>query len=47
MLLFDPFSQSQVGLKMPCSTEGERAQNQEKVCLLEREGLLSGQRPDL
>lgn len=35
MLLFDPFSQSQVGLKMRHSTEGERAKNQERVCLLE------------
>lgn len=37
MLSFDPFSQSQFGLKMPCCTEGERARNQERVCLLEGE----------
>ncbi len=39
MLSFDPFSQSQFGLKIPCCTEGERARNQERVW----KGKLSGQ----
>lgn len=47
MLLFDPFSQSQFGLKMPRCAEGERARNQERVCLLEGEAILRGRRPDL
>lgn len=47
MLLFDPFSQSQVGLKMLRCTEVERARNQERVCLLEGGAILSGQRPGL
>lgn len=40
MILFDPFSQSQFGWKGPCCTEGERARNQERVCLLEGEAVL-------
>lgn len=40
MILFDPFSQSQFGWKGPRCTEGERARNQERVCLLEGEAVL-------
>lgn len=42
--LFDLFSQSQFGCKLPCCTEGERARNQERVCLLDKGNY---QRPDL
>ena len=42
-----PFLQSQVGLKMQHCTEGERARDQDRVCLLDREAILCGQRPDL
>lgn len=46
MLLLDPFSQSQVGVKTRHCTEGERARNQECVPFGKGSYILSGQRPD-